>query len=200
MAQLKFVIFDLGGVLFHWNPKEILRILKIEDPLFPENIPEMTVTKVWNDFDAGMIKLKEVVAQLANTYQQKQVERFIELSLEKLEPISAGVQLLEKVQAQGNQTFILSNISEEFWNRLHPHHKFLHSFDGAVFSYQIQAIKPEPRIFQALLNKYHLKPEECLFIDDLPANIKAALDLGIDSILCQDHHYVEEELKRRGIF
>lgn len=195
----KHIIFDLGGVLFHWNPKEILRILKAEDPLFPENIHEITMTKAWTDFDTGLIKLNETVEILTETYQRSHIERFVELSLEKLAPIEQGVRLLESVQTQGYPTFILSNISEEFLNNIYPHHLFLSSFDGAVFSYEIKAVKPQEKIYKALLNKYHLKPEDCLFIDDFPANIKTAQDIGIDAILCKDHLYVEKELKDRGI-
>lgn len=197
--KTKHIIFDLGGVLFHWNPKEILRILKMDNPLFPENIPEITMTKAWTDLDAGVIKLHETIEILSANYQRTDIERFIELSLEKLAPIEHGVRLLESVQTQGNKTFILSNISEEFLNRLLPHHLFLNSVDGAVFSYEIQEVKPNEKIYKALLNKYHLKPEECIFIDDFPANIKAAQDIGIEAILCQDHHVVEQELKKRGI-
>ncbi len=197
--KYKHIIFDLGGVLFQWNPKEILRTLITEDPTFPENIPEITLTKAWTDFDAGLIMLKETIEILAETYQRKHIERFIELSIEKLTPIEQGVRLLQNVQAQGCKTFILSNISEEFLNRIAPHHLFLSSFDGAVFSYQIKAVKPHEKIYKALLTKYHLDPQECLFIDDFPANIKAALDVGIDGILCQDHLHVEKELKDRGI-
>ena len=195
----KHIIFDLGGVLFHWNPKEILRILKKEDPLFPENIPEITMTKAWTDFDTGLITLNETIEILAETYQRIHLERFIELSLEKLAPIEHGVRILTNVQAQGNRTFILSNISEEFLNILSPHHQFLKSVDGAVFSYEIKAVKPQEKIYKELLNKYHLKPEECLFIDDSPANIKTAQDIGIIGILCQDHLQVEKELKDHGI-
>ncbi len=199
MSNLKHIIFDLGGVLFHWNPNEILKILKEEDPLFPENIPEIIFTKAWTDLDTGLIKLHETVDLLAQRFDRLHIERFVELSLEKLEPIEHGVTLLKNVQAQKNKTFVLSNISEEFLNRIYPHHLFLQSFDGSVFSYQIQAVKPQEEIYQSLLNKYHLKPEDCLFIDDSPANIQTAENLGIDGILCQDHKHVESELKKRGI-
>lgn len=195
----KNVIFDLGGVLFHWNPKEILRLLKEEDPNFPEKIPEITLTKTWTDFDAGLIKLKATIEILSEIYHRQHVERFIELSIEKLAPIEHGLKILKNVQAEGHPTFILSNISHEFLNMLLPQHLFLESFDGAVFSYEIQAVKPQEKIYRALLNKYHLKPEECIFIDDFPANIKTAQEIGIDAILCKNHGELENELKKRDL-
>lgn len=197
--RIKHVIFDLGGVLFHWNPQEILRLLKQEDPHFPENIPEITLTQAWIDFDAGILKLTETIEILSKTFQKKHIEKFVELSLEKLTPIEKGVHLLQSVQSKGLPTFVLSNISEEFLKRLQPAHPFLNSFSGSVFSYEIQTVKPHAKIYRTLLDKYHLDPEECLFIDDSPLNVQAAKDMGIDAILCQNHEEVEDELRKRGL-
>lgn len=195
----KQIIFDLGGVLFHWNPKAVFKILLEQDPHFPENIHEMTLSKIWLDFDAGLANLDETIETLAKTYNKEHVQKFINLSLDKLDPIEHGVKLLEMVQKKGHSTFILSNISEEFLNRLLPKHLFLNSFTGAVFSYEVKIIKPHEKIYQALLEKYNLDPRECIFIDDSPANIQKAKDLGIDGILCQDHWKVEQELKDRNV-
>lgn len=198
-THMKQIIFDLGGVLFHWNPKEVLRILKVQDPDFPENIHEITHSKIWIDFDAGLVSLNEVIHLLSEKYQRHHIEKFIHLSLEKLEPIEEGIKILSHVQSKGHQTFILSNISEEFLNILTPIHPFLKTFNGAVFSYEIRIVKPNKIIYQTLLERYTLLPENCIFIDDSPLNVQAAQDLGIDAILCQDHQKVVNELHKRNI-
>jgi len=60
----------------------------------------------------------------------------------------------------------------------------------------VQANKPEEQIFHALLNDHSLNPEECVFIDDVLANIKAAEDLGITGIHCQDPEQCRLEIYR----
>ncbi|MBN9377930.1 MAG: hypothetical protein BGO14_00410 [Chlamydiales bacterium 38-26] len=197
--RIRHVVFDLGGVLFHWNPQEILRLLKVEDPHFPDHIAEITMTKAWLDFDAGRLKLNESIDQLTVLHKREHLERFIKLSIDKLAPIQHGLHLLEKVKKQGLKTYILSNISSEFIHILTPRYPFLHTFDGAVFSYEVQAIKPQEKIYKALLDKYDLIPQECLFIDDYLINLETAARLGIDTILCKDHEFVEKELKKRHL-
>ena len=60
---------------------------------------------------------------------------------------------------------------------------FLSEMDGGIFSYLVGAIKPEPEIYQILIDKYRLVPEECIFIDDREANLAAARKLGFQTIL-----------------
>ena len=56
-------------------------------------------------------------------------------------------------------------------------------FDGLVFSGPIGITKPKPEIFEHLLNSYHLRAGDCIFIDDSPVNIEGARRVGIDPIL-----------------
>ena len=65
-------------------------------------------------------------------------------------------------------------------------YSFLNLFDGVIISSRINMVKPEPRIFMHLLKTYHLDPAQTLFIDDSPANIKAAKNIGIKAILFKD--------------
>ena len=78
-------------------------------------------------------------------------------------------------------------------------HDFFQYFDGEVYSYEVQAIKPQPQIYQVLLNNYQLRAHESLFIDDLEINVRAAKDLGIDGIVCKNPSQVRQELLIRKI-
>ncbi len=71
--------------------------------------------------------------------------------------------------------------------------------DGAVFSFEVQATKPEPEIYEALLEKYGLDPTECVFIDDNRANIVAANQLGMATIHFHTKSQAQEELKSLGV-
>ena len=66
--------------------------------------------------------------------------------------------------------------------------------DGGVMSYEVKCLKPDPAIYQSLFEKYHLKPEECVFIDDNAANIDAAKKLGMKTILFQDYFQAQKQL------
>ena len=92
-------------------------------------------------------------------------------------------------------TYVLSNFQEETFEQAKSQYCFLKGFDGAVFSYQVKAMKPEPKIYQTLLNNYSLMPHDCLFIDDMQINIDGANNIGIDGIVCKNHDYLFKKLK-----
>ena len=71
---------------------------------------------------------------------------------------------------------------------------FLSWFDGVVVSGEEGVIKPDPRIFRVLLDRYRITPGEAVFIDDNPGNAAAAAALGIHGI-----HFRSPELLRREL-
>ena len=70
---------------------------------------------------------------------------------------------------------------------------------GAIFSYQVKCIKPEAEIYKLLLDRYHLVPQECVFIDDRPENIETAEKLGITGIQFQNQQQAKRRLLELGV-
>ena len=71
---------------------------------------------------------------------------------------------------------------------------FLSEMDGGVFSYLVGAIKPEPEIYQILVDRYQLTPERCIFIDDREANLASAREIGFQTILFSEYERGRDEL------
>ena len=78
-------------------------------------------------------------------------------------------------------------------------HDFLDLFDGGIVSAYEHIIKPDERIYKLILERYHLKAEECLFIDDSLTNIHVAQHLGIDGIHLKYGTDLNEELTKKHI-
>ena len=85
--------------------------------------------------------------------------------------------LVEQLKQRGYCVYYLSNIPEDVLDLL-MHRDFEGLFDGGVASCEVKINKPDPRIYQALLDKYHLRADECIFIDDRADNLVAASALG----------------------
>jgi len=68
-----------------------------------------------------------------------------------------------------------------------------------MLSGRVKQVKPEPYIFQTLLNSIGYKAEECLFIDDSAPNIQTAAELGFQSIHFQSAQQLTDELTKRGL-
>lgn len=188
------IIFDLGAVLFYFNPHEILYDLfdltKEQSKAIIKNISSST----WMDMDRGIITPEQVAEKLADPFGKENMLKFLYAMPERLIPLSQGVEILKLVRQKGYKTYILSNLAEFCYLKVKDY-DFVKQFDGAIYSYQHKCAKPEEQIYRVLLETYSLKAEECLFIDDLEVNINGSKALGIDGIICKDHNYVLDQLK-----
>jgi len=103
--------------------------------------------------------------------------------------------LMDELRAQGYPLFCLSNMPVEHYQHLTKIYDFWDKFAGIVISGQAKMVKPEPEIYQYLLNTYQLEPSTCIFIDDSPPNIEAAQSLGINGIVFTDVQSCRQELR-----
>ena len=100
-------------------------------------------------------------------------------------------QLIQFFREKGYRIYYLSNYSEDLYYKTKEELSFIETFDGGVFSYIEKCIKPDKKIYQILLERYGIIPEQALFLDDREENIKAARELGI-----QGEVFTEELLNK----
>ncbi len=119
-------------------------------------------------------------------------------------PLEEGIALLkecaQKAKEKGHTLFICTNLHMTYLEILKQEYpEALGLFKAMVTPSTAMAKKPNPQIFQYLLDRYHLVPQDSVFIDDQESNIDAAKDAGMVGIHAQDFSYVRSELKRLGI-
>ena len=95
--------------------------------------------------------------------------------------------------------YLLSNVPREPIARLQLEWPFFSWFDGQVISAHERLVKPDPRLFQVLLDRYDLAPEATVFIDDVEANVEAAAALGITAIRFESASDLRRDLVRLGL-
>jgi len=191
LAQIKNIIFDLGAVLIGWDPKALYRkIFDSEEEVdwFLNNICTMD----WNEEQDAGRSLKDGTALLVNQFPEhrENIEAYYGRWTEMLTgAIQGTVDILEKFVADPNyKVLALTNWSAETLPWARPLYPFLDWFEGIVVSGEEKCRKPEEKFYNILLDRYELKPEECLFIDDNKRNILAAENMGIQCI-----HFVSVE-------
>jgi putative hydrolase of the HAD superfamily len=187
--KYKNIIFDLGNVLLEWNPQRFLKQLEL-----PVHFKEVFQSLLWATHDGGLLTREELVAKLPAQYDKKVFADCIGRIAPFLTPIPEMIEMLHEVR-KGYKVYILSNMPKELHHELKQLHDFFNYFDGQVYSYEVKAIKPQPQIYQALLNNYNLKGHESVFIDDLEGNVRAAKELGIEGIVCKNPAQVRAELQ-----
>ena len=177
---MKNLVFDLGGVVFARNkkscPQELLDFFGF---VRAERMPEF-----WEEYDRGTATLDEVTDTLCriNGCTRGVCERMLGEAIARQEAIEPTERLLGDLKLAGYRLYVLSNMSREFieFLRRQPVYRL---FDGEVVSCEERTVKPEPRIYEILLDRYGLDPAETLFVDDRPANIAAAQRFGIEGFL-----------------
>jgi len=190
--MIKNLIFDVGNVLIEYRWHQMLldygltkEEAAVAGPLFFEH-------ETWKELDLGNMPVEDVI--LLYEKQLPQYAGLIRWFLTHLElmPIPRP-DVWEKVHAlkeKGYKIYLLSNYNEDFF-RVHTQGaSFLEDIDGKVVSYEIHKIKPEPEIYQYLLDKYKLQPEESVFFDDRPENTQTAEGLGMKTYTITSKEYL----------
>lgn len=185
---IRNVIFDFGGVLLDWNPRHLYRSYFNDDALM-EYFLANVCTFEWNaDNDRG-VPMAENVSRLQAQFPEyaEPIAMFKERWSEMLHgEIAEGVALLREIKRRGYRLYGLTNWEAETIGVAYDRYDFFSLFDGIVVSGEEHVIKPEPEIYYRLLDRYGLRADECLFIDDNQQNIEAARALGIASVLFDD--------------
>ncbi len=183
--MIKDVVFDFGGVLMDWDPRYLYRTyFKDEEQM--EYFLSHICTDAWNaEQDRGRT-FDEGVSLLLRQYPQ--YAEPIRMYKDRWESMLKGefprsVELLRRLKEQGYGIYGLTNWSAETIPIAFAKYDFFSLFDGIVVSGEEKLIKPDPKIYRILLERYNLSAENTLFIDDSPANIEAASHLGFQTIL-----------------
>lgn len=200
--MINTIIFDLGGVLIDWNPKHLYRKL-FDDEAEMENFLSNVCTSDWNEEQDAGRTIKEATETLVQEHpeHEENIRAFYGRWEEMLGGAIAGtVEIFRKLKESGQfKIYALTNWSAETFPIAQDKYDFLGWFDGVVVSGTERNRKPFAKFYQILLDRYSVKPAEALFIDDNLRNVKAAKELGIDSICFTDPEALLEELKSRGI-
>lgn len=192
--MVKNVIFDVGGVLLEWNPAKFLKQMEL-----PSHFVQVFESLLWAMHDGGLVSREELVAKLPEHVDREVFLCCIKKLAPFLAPIPETIDLLHALRRKGYKVYILSNMPEEMHQELTQLHDFFAYPEGQLFSYQVKAIKPQPQIYEALLQRYKLYPKESVFIDDRLDNVVAAERLQIKAIHCLSPLQVRKELEALGI-
>jgi len=95
--------------------------------------------------------------------------------------------------------WVVSNTNRLHFEHILKRYSFLHHFRGYIVSYELGAMKPDPRIYEAALRRAGVRASEALFVDDLLTNVEAARDLGIDGFQFVNPEHFAQEMRSRAL-
>jgi 2-haloacid dehalogenase len=202
MTNITTIIFDLGGVLIDWNPEYVFKDV-IPDAerraFFFQNI----CTHDWNvEQDAGrrIAVATEILVQEHPAWEAEIRDYYGRWEEMLGGPIPETVALLRTLRDRGQHRLLaLTNWSNETFPVALERYDFLHWFEGIVVSGDEGTRKPFPDIYQILLDRYQVNPEEAVFIDDSHHNILGAEALKIKGIHFLSPSQLQDTLLAWGV-
>ena len=202
--MIKNVIFDLGNVLIDFKPIKYIKSLGYDDEKVLEIFNKTIKDSIWADMDRGIYRDKESYVKAFKTKYpeiQDDIDKFLggPWIENVIFPLKDNLKMIDLVKEKGLKYYILSNYPKDAFEYTYDMCPFIQNAYGMVISYDVLMIKPDKNIYLKLLDKYGLKANECLFIDDLDINVEGAKSVGINAFVFKDledgYKKLEEYLK-----
>jgi 2-haloacid dehalogenase len=195
-------VFDVGNVLYGWDPDSFLIRQIADDDARLRFIEDIGLWE-WHDTLDGGRDFREAADELSEKFPayadliSAWGERFGETISDPVPGVHA---IVEELDAKGVPLFAITNFSADFWKPFHEKERaFFSRFRDIVVSGEEKLLKPDPAIYFRALNRFGLKPAEALFIDDREINVEGARAVGMHAHLFVDADDLRLRLKAEGL-
>ena len=179
------VVFDLGGVLVDWDPRYLFRQLLPDDAAVEAFLADVCSPE-WNAAQDAGRSWAEAVREASERFPEhaELVAAYDERWWETIGgQIDGTVEVLDELRRRGVGLFAITNWSAEKFDLTFPRFDWLAWFDGIVVSGYERIVKPDPRIFQLLVDRHGVDPRAAVYVDDVPANVEAARAIGMTGLV-----------------
>lgn len=194
--MIKNIVFDIGGVLIGYRWENMLKDYGLDEESASRVGLEIFNDPLWREFDRGTILMDGLISEYKCKYpgDADHIEYFIRnCELIKVNRPETW-EKVEKLRTKGYKIYLLSNYSEELLKLHVDDMELFNTADGKIISYEVNSIKPEPEIYNALFEKYDLNPEECLFFDDRQDNVDGSEAMGMKGLKVDSKEHINQML------
>ena len=196
--MIRNIIFDFGAVLLDWDPRHLYV------PYFGDAAKaEWFLTEIcpysWNtEADAGRLTAEMTEERVALFPEwEKEIRMYYGRWIEMMGGQVPGMEaLVRDLKERGYGLYGLTNWSRETFPLVRDRYPVLGLLDGMVVSGEEMTAKPGPGLYRILLERYGLRADECLFIDDNPVNIAGGEAVGIRGLVFHDAEQVRSDLNK----
>jgi 2-haloacid dehalogenase len=195
------VVFDVGNVLLRWNPRNLYRKI-FKDIEQMEWFLSHVCNGPWNEAQDRGRAWADAVEERTRLFPQwsAEIRAYDERWMETLGGvIEENVNILRSLKQANVPVYAITNFSKEKFHAARAQFGFFDLFEGIIVSGEEQLIKPDHRIFHLFLDRYQLSAEACVFIDDSRANLTAAMEIGMRTVLYQEGLNLAAALGCHGI-
>jgi glucose-1-phosphatase len=196
----KAVIFDLGKVLVYFD---FMRGYRALEELCPYPVAEIRrrigSTDLVKRFETGLVDPVDFVAEFSRILGlQLDYDHFCRIWSCIFTDTLVPESMLEGLAAR-YRLILLSNTNVIHLEMVRQTYPLLRHFHDMVLSYEVKAMKPDPRIYHEAVARARCLPEECFYTDDIAENVEGARSAGVDAVRFESAEQIQRELRARGI-
>jgi len=197
--MIKNVIFDIGNVMMGFDALNYGRTVFKDEAMAKRMQKALDEFKLWDKCDMGDRPVEDIIEEFATTMmvgEEEAAKKALYASIDFVEYRAGSVPWVKEIKAAGYKVYYLSNYNRYIMDKRPDVLEFVDYTDGGVFSCEVQLIKPQREMYECLLNKYNLKAEECIFLDDREANLKGGEAVGIQGLLVKTQEQARSDLRK----
>lgn len=188
--MIRNIVFDIGNVLMDFDWMGYMHSLYGENTAIIQSVNDaIWKHECWQAMDRGEMDgdaaMEEALRHAPEMEQE--IRETIQNAGNSMHRFDYAIPWVKELRAMGKGVFYLSNYSTFAMDANRSVLDFLPYMDGGVFSCHVGLVKPDHGIYHCLCEKFQLQPEECLFTDDMPANVKAAKECGFQAVLFEGY-------------
>lgn len=196
--MIKNIVFDIGMVLADFRYAAYMR----DDLGFPDETVKAFTDRLilgglWDELDLGIRETEDIIAEMRSKVSEfpREAELFFGNLADIVKTYPYSKPWIQELKARGYKVYLLSNYPRDTY-RIHEkkHFDFAPFVDGKVVSGFERISKPDPRIYRLLFERYSMIPQECVFLDDRPVNIEAAVKEGMSGIVFTSYETAHDKL------
>lgn len=200
--MIKNIVFDMGNVVIRFDPTAFIDRFGVSAEERELLLREVFRSPEWVMMDRGTLtdeQCADILCPRLPEHLREIARKLIAFWDRPILETEGICPLIEELKGLGYGIYLLSNAScrqPDYWQRV-PASRF---FDGTLISYSVKLVKPMPEIYEKFFETFSLKREECFFIDDSPANVEAALYVGMPAtVFHNDTARLRRELRAVGV-
>lgn len=181
--MIETVILDIGMVLANFRWRDYIKELNFDEEITHQLEQATILSSHWREQDRNL-SLSECERLMCqdNKALTKQLQRFFETIWDIVKEYDYSVDFIRALKKEGYGVYLLSNYGRELFEYGKERFHFIQEADGGVISYEVNSIKPEPKIYECLFEKYAIDPKKSVFLDDSERNLEGAKKFGIKTI------------------
>ena len=185
------VLFDLSGVFFKRDLKEVVKRISKKYFLDPQKLEFVLIGPFSFEYRKGLVYPEDFWKRVKEYLNIEDVEKIKHAFFNAYYPYNKTIKFIKKLKQRKIQVAFISNSPKDRVKYLNRKYNFISLFDFGLFSFEVNVCKPDKGIYEKFLEKFNLKASEVIYIDDKEKNLEPAKELGIKTILFKNIEQLE---------